>query len=271
MTDFVLPSNADIEAIDKSGYTLSSDDAGLIVDYQAAVIKNLIDQMSADETVHIRSTFQSTGKTEKFIVNDCTTIPNIVTTDIWNNAILDTSTYFTMSGNHDKLFKNQLPSAAGTKNDDDEIVSLTTKLPGDSSDSTIDFTTDPVAMNSAQMANLNFKTTYDLSEIKNHADVALGTSSDELDAELIVYYPNVVDIGVPDAWIKDYILNLMCASFNELPVNGALVVMNAMYSKVNTSVLTMLAAQDSVGRTYETQQINGTDVGVDVICIKRLS
>src|SRR5210317_1521293 len=106
MTDFVLPSNADIQAIDKSGYTLSSDDAGLIVDYQAAVIKTLIDQMDADETVHIRSTFQSTGKTEKFIVNDCVTIPNIVTTDAWGNAVLDTSTFFTMSGNHDKVFKH---------------------------------------------------------------------------------------------------------------------------------------------------------------------
>lgn len=271
MTDFVLPSNADIEAIDKSGYTLSSDDAGLIVDYQAAVIKNLIDQMSADETVHIRSTFQSTGKTEKFIVNDCTTIPNIVTTDSWGNAVLDTSTFFTMSGNHDKVFKHRLPTVTATKNDDDEIVSLTTQLPGGSSDSDIDFTQEPVAMNSAEMANLNFKSTYDLSEIKNHADTALGTDSDELGADLILYFPNVVDIGVPDRWIKDYILNLMCASFNELEVNGTLVVMNAMYNKVNTSVWTMLAAQDSVGRTYETSQINGTDVGVDVICIKRLS
>lgn len=271
MTDFVLPSNADIEAIDKSGYTLSSDDAGLIVDYQAAVIKNLIDQMSADETVHIRSTFQSTGKTEKFIVNDCTTIPNIVTTDVWGNAVLDTSTFFTMSGNHDKVFKHTIAGGSTGTNDDDEIVSITTRLPGDSSDSTIDFTADPVAMNSAQMANLNFKSTYDLSEIKNHADVALGTDSEELGAELILYFPNVVDVGVPDAWVKDYILNLICAGFNELAVNGTLVIMNAMYSKVNTSVWTMLAAQDSVGRTYETQQINGTDVGVDVICIKRLS
>jgi hypothetical protein len=271
MTDFVLPSNADIEAIDKSGYTLSSDDAGLVVDYQAAVIKTLIDQMDADETVHIRSTFQSTGKTEKFIVNDCTTIPTIVTTDAWGDAVLDTSTFFTMSGNHDKVFKHILPNASAGKNDDDETISITTTLPGDSSESTLDLTSDPSAMNSAQMARLNFKSTYDLSEIKNHADTALGTDSDELGADLILYFPNVINVGVPDAWMKDYILNLMCAGFNELAVNGTLVVMNAMYSKVNTSVWTMLSAQDSVGRTYETSQINGTDVGVDVICIKRLS
>ena len=271
MTDFVLPSNAVISAIDKSAYTLSSDDAGLLVDYQAAVIKNLIDQMSADETVHIRSIFQSTGKTEKFIVNDCSVLPNLVTTDTWGNIVLDTSTFFTMSRNNAKVFKHTTPNGTAGTNDDNDIVSMTTRLPGDSSDSTIDFTGTPTALNSAQMANLNFKQHYDLSEIKNHADVALGTASDELEADLVLFFPNVVDVGVPDAWVKDYILNVMCASFNELAVNSTLVIMNAMYSKVNTSVWTMLSAQDSAGRTYSTEQINGTDAGVDVICIKRLS
>ena len=272
MTDFVLPTNAQIANVDVSGYTLSSDDAGLLVDYQAATIKNLIDQMSADETVHIRSPFQSTGKTEKFIVNDCTVTPTIMTSDNWGNAVLDTSTFFTMSGNNDKVFKHSLPTANTVNtNEESEITSIVTRLEGDTSDSTIDFTATPTALNSAQMSSLNFKQNFDLSTVVNHAGTALGTNTDVFDAELILYFPNVVDVGIAEAWVKDYILNVMCASFNELAVNGTMVVMNTMYSKVNTSVWTMLAAQDSAGRTYETAQINGTNAGVDVICIKRLS
>ena len=63
----------------------------------------------------------------------------------------------------------------------------------------------------------------------------------------------------------------MCASFNELSVNGAMVVCNMIYSKVNQSYWTMLAAQDSAGRTYETEFIQVDGSGADIAIIKRLS
>ena len=272
MTDFVLPTNAQIANVDVSGYTLSSDDAGLIIEEQAAVFKNLIDQMSADETVHIRSNFQSTGKTEKFIIADCTVLPTIVTTDQWTDAVLPTSNFFTLSGNNDKVFKHALPTATATLDDDDNVTSVNTTLLGTSDAVDIDMTGDaPSAMNSAQMANLDFHQHMDMAEIKNHADTALGTSDDDFQSDLTIFIPNMVNIGIPAAFTQDYILNLMCASFNELPVNGAMVVCNMIYSKVNQSYWTMVAAQDASGRTYETETIQVEGSGGDIVIIKRLS
>ena len=271
MTDFVLPTNAQIANVDVSGYTLYSDDAGLIIEEQAAVFKNLIDQMSASETVHIRSNFQSTGKTEKFIIADCTVLPTIVTTDQWLDAVLPTSNFFTLSGNNDKVFKHRLPTATATLDDDDNVTNVNTTILGDSAAADIDMTGNVTAMNSAQMASLDFQQHMNMAEIKNHADTALGTASDDFQSDLTIFIPNMVNIGIPAAWTQDYILNIMCASFNELSVNGAMVVCNMIYSKVNQSYWTMLAAQDSAGRTYETEFIQVDGSGADIAIIKRLS
>jgi hypothetical protein len=279
MTDFVLPSTFGLANVDISGYTLSGDDPGFITDEQCCIIKNLVDQMDASETVHIRSPLSGTGKTEKFIIDHCSVLPNIVTTDFFNNTLLNCDDFFTLVGNNAKVFKNALPVPTPVVGDDDSYTSLV--IPDNpnrksSTDATIDLTTSPVARSSAQLAGLTLNDDYNCAGIVNSAGTSYGTDSDSFNAELVLYYPNPITLG-PAEWDQNAILTLICSSFNDLPVNGTLVVFNAMLGKVNTPIWTCLNAQTSVGRTYDISWIahaphdTGNEGPHDTVIVKRLS
>ena len=279
MTDFVLPSTSDLANVDISGYTLSTDDPGFITDEQACVIKNLIDQMDASETVHIRSPLSGTGKTEKFIIDHCSVLPNIVTSDMFNNTLLNCDNFFTLVGDNAKVFKNALPIPTPVYDDDNNLISLT--LPDNpnrksATDANIDLTASPVARSSAQLAGLTINDDYNCAGIVNSAGTSYGTDSDSFDAELVLYYPNPITLG-PAEWDQNAILTLICSSFNDLPVNGTMVVFNAMLGKVNTSIWTCLNAQSSVGRTFDISWTahaphdTGNEGPQDTVIIKRLS
>ena len=127
MTDFVLPTQAAVDALTPASFTLTDSDVGYLTKEVGSVVKLLVDQMSSSELVHIRSVRTATGKTEKFIIADCTVLPTIVTTDQWTDAVLPTSNFFTLSGNNDKVFKHALPTATATLDDDDNVCIVATK------------------------------------------------------------------------------------------------------------------------------------------------
>ena len=63
MTDFVLPTQAAVDALTPASFTLTDSDVGYLTKEVGSVVKLLVDQMSSSELVHIRSVRTATGKT----------------------------------------------------------------------------------------------------------------------------------------------------------------------------------------------------------------
>jgi len=282
MTDFVLPTLEDMQAFDLTSLTISDSDVGLLTAWQGAIIKNLVDQMSADEIVHIRSPFTATGKTEKFILDNIansSNLPNIVTSDRFQNEVLDCSQFNTLTGNHAKVFKFLMPALSVLTNDEGDITSASIEITDEYRGSnapetgvaTADFSTTPTAMSSAQLSSFNFDKNINKSKILNASGDALGSADDDFAFDLGIAYNNPMGMGYPE-W-EDYAkLTHVVSMYNNLPVNGALIVFSYNLGGVITAAHSLMNALNTTGRSYEyTRYRPSEDVSFDTIVFKKLS
>lgn len=278
MTDFVLPTLEDMQAVDLTSLTISDSDVGLLTAWQGAIIKNLIDQMSADETIHIKAPWTSTGKTEKFIVENCNVLPTIVTTDRFVDSVLDCSGFYTLPGNNDKVFKNSLNPLNLTTDANGDVSAASVAVKSDWKNSSglgdtidIDLSAGPQPLSSAQISGLNNDADFNCASIVNHAGTAYGTADDVFAQTLSIAYCNPIGLGYP-AWEDHEKLLNVASMYNNLPVNGALIVFSYNLGGTITAAHSLMNALNTTGRSYEYIRYRPTeDVSFDTIVFKKLS
>jgi hypothetical protein len=271
MTDFVLPTQSSFEALTTSGYTMTDSDAGFLTKEVGGVVKLLADQMASSELVHIRAVRTSTGKTEKFIIDniaDWSAGPKVVTSDHFANTLLDCTNFFTYTGNDPKIFKNTLPTPVVGTNDDGDPISLTISIAGQD-DIVLDLTTAPTARSRAQIAGFSYGWTKDT--MVNSSATALGLEADAFSPELVIIMPNPIPTAFT-SYDSNGFTNDISSGFNSLPVNGVMMVNHVEFTPINDAIWLVLDSHISVGHTYEKTFIRSEEDGVaDVACIKRLS
>tara|TARA_R110000868_G_scaffold84531_4_gene238273 strand:+ start:1329 stop:2147 length:819 start_codon:yes stop_codon:yes gene_type:complete len=272
MTDFVLPTQSSFDALTTSGYTMTDSDAGFLTKEVGGVIKLLVDQMASSELVHIRAVRTSTGKTEKFIIDniaDWSAGPKIVTSDHFVSTLLDCTNFFTYTGNDAKIFKDTLFTLVVGTNDGGEPITLTQPMPEGTDDIVMDLTASPVARSQSQVAgHRNWSNTMDA--MVNSSDTALGLEADVFAPELVIVMPNPISTMAP-AWDSNGHINHFTSAFNCLPVNGVMMVNHVEFQCINDAIWLVLEAHKSVGHTYEATWIKSEGTELDVACIKRLS
>lgn len=286
MTDFVLPTQSSFDALTTSGYTLNDSDAGFITKEVGGIVKLLADQMPSNELIHVRATRTSTGKTEKFIIDniaDWAAGPKIVTSDYFGDTFLDCTEFFTTTGNDDKIFKNTMASPVVAVDGDGIPTTLTYERTGamasdpapwkvqSATEIVIDLTVDPQARNSSQIAN-HTGAAGSMELMVNSSGTALGSDEPLKDnVHLAIVMPNPVATEKP-AWDALGHSTLFSNVFNTLPVNGVMMVNHTWSPSINLALWGVLDAHVNVGHTYEATWIttDGDEVK-DVACIKRLS
>ena len=270
MTDFVLPTQEAVDALTPADYTLTDSDVGFLTKEVGGVIKLLVDQMSSSELVHIRSVRTATGKTEKFIIDniaDWSAGPKIVTTDMFTQTLMDTTGFFTYTGNDDKIFKNRLPEPVIGTNADGDPISLTTAIEGRDT-IVVDLTTDPDARSRSQIASHN---SYlgTLNFMQNSSATPLGAEEDEFEPDLILCMLNPVATAFPN-WDSYAHVNHITSAFNNLPINGVMMVNHVEFTAINDAIWLVLDSQVADGHTYEVTWIVSEAGGLaDVACVKR--
>ena len=286
MTDFVLPTQSSFDALTTSGYTLNDSDAGFLTKEVGGVVKLLADQMASDELIHVRATRTSTGKTEKFIIDniaDWAAGPKIVTSDYFSDTLLDCTEFFTYTGNDDKIFKNTMASPVVAVDGDGIPTTLTyARTEGMADDPAqwkvqsetevvIDLTEDPQPRNSSQIAN-HTGAPGNMEIMVNSSGTALGSDEPLKDnVHLAIVMPNFMQTEKPE-WDALGHSTLFSNVFNTLPDNGVMMVNHIEFPPINLALWNVLDAHVNVGHTYEATWIQtGSESRKDVACIKRLS
>jgi len=274
MTDFVLPTQSSFDALTTSGYTLNESDPGFITKEVGGVVKLLADQMASDELIHVRATRTSTGKTEKFIIDniaDWAAGPKIVTSDHFADTFLDCTGFFTYTGNDDKIFKNIMPTPTVEVDGDGVPTSITIETIDGDDTIVLDLTEDPQARNSSQIAN-HAGALGDMADMENSSGTALGGAETLTgNLQLAIVMPNPMATDKP-AWDAFGHSTLFSSVFNTLPDNGVMMVNHIEFAPINLALWNVLDAHVNVGHTYEATWIQtGSDDVKNVACIKRLS
>lgn len=275
MTDFVLPNQTTLDAVDQSSFTINDSDSGFCTKEVGTIIKMMVDQMPNTELVHIRSPRTATGKTEKFILDNVASaenMPKIVTSDFFGNTLLDCTNFFTYTGNNAKIFKNTFKAPVINTDENGDVTSIVVGQ-AQGEDVTYTLTEEPPARSSSQLASLSgFDDAFDMSVMVNSSGTALGTSEDDFAPELVVCMLNPIETPNPN-WDQHAMITILAVTFNNLPVNGAMIVNHIEYDRINQALWSVLNAQTSAGRTYNISWVSseGADQVLDVAIIKRLS
>ena len=274
MTDFVLPTQESFDALTTSGYILNDEDPGFLTKEVGGVIKLLADQMASDELIHVRALRTSTGKTEKFIIDniaDWSAGPKIVTSDVFGDVFLDCTGFFAYTGNDDKIFKNTMTMPVIAEDGDGNPTQITFDDGSDEDPIVIDLTVDPQARNNSQIAN-HTGSPGNMELMVNSSGTALGANEPlKNNIQLAIVMPTPITTPVP-AWDAFTHSTMFSTIFNSLPVNGVMVVNHTWSPTINAALWGVIDAHIAVGHTLElTWIITDDDEVKDVACIKRLS
>ena len=108
MSNITLPDEAAVRAVDQSAFVTDDLMDGLLTDPHGAVIKLVVESLDAGDIINIHEMNAGTGKTAKFIVDNCSNQADlkIATTDIYNDTYLTTSEYFDNVANASNVYKN---------------------------------------------------------------------------------------------------------------------------------------------------------------------
>lgn len=280
MTDFVLPSQDDMRAVDLSTLVINEADEGLLTPWFGALVKNFVDQMMENEVLHIRAPNSSTGKTEKFILQNVASMdncPTIVTTDFFTNMVMNTQDFMTLIDNSDRVYRNFLNPyrPADGEPADSPIVSADVnknlKNYPDGDKVTIDLSVDPAALSDAEILALSLDADMNPAIVLNANGEALGAAEDDFAPQFAISFGMDTGKGLPSWAIRRKLLDI-ASMYNNLPVNGALLVLNYTLSSAQTAVQRFTGVLDAAGKTYSMVTYSPAEgQPASAVAIKKLS
>ena len=258
MTDITLPNETQVRAVDQDAFTWDDLMDGLITESQGAVIKLVVEQLDSDEVINISEQYAGTGKTAKFILDNCTNSANIkiATADIFTDAYLTTSDYFTNVGNAANVYKLDLSGRNRINLDEGGNPVSVDLLDIWGADPTVVIRNTvladaPIVLGTNDLAN---KTTdIPKSVIKNSSDVALAASGDaKYDA--VIYNPWPVSMGQAAHELNSQ-KETMASLFNNLNSGGAMLITSFMMPSIQEAFWAVFNAMTNTGRLWTAEYV----------------
>lgn len=258
MTDITLPNETQVRAVDQDAFTWDDLMDGLITESQGAVIKLVVEQLDSDAVINISEQYAGTGKTAKFILDNCTNSANvkIATADIFTDAYLTTSDYFTNVGNAANVYKLDLSGRNRINLDEGGNPVSVDLLDIWGADPTVVVRNTvladaPVVLGTNDLAN---KTTdIPKSVIKNSSDVALAASGDaKYDA--VIYNPWPVSMGQAAHELNSQ-KETMASLFNNLNSGGAMIITSFMMPSIQEAFWATFNAMTNTGRLWTAEYV----------------
>jgi len=258
MTDITLPNETQVRAVDQDAFTWDDLMDGLITESQGAVIKLVVEQLDSDAVINISEQYAGTGKTAKFILDNCTNSANIkiATADIFTDAYLTTSDYFTNVGNAANVYKLDLSGRNRINLDEGGNPVSVDLLDIWGADPTVVIRNTvladaPIVLGTNDLAN---KTTdIPKSVIKNSSDVALAASGDaKYDA--VIYNPWPVSMGQAAHELNSQ-KETMASLFNNLNSGGAMLITSFMMPSIQEAFWAVFNAMTNTGRLWTAEYV----------------
>jgi len=258
MTDITLPNETQVRAVDQDAFTWDDLMDGLITESQGAVIKLVVEQLDSDAVINISEQYAGTGKTAKFILDNCTNSANvkIATADIFTDAYLTTSDYFTNVGNAANVYKLDLSGRNRINLDEGGNPVSVDLLDIWGADPTVVIRNTvladaPVVLGTNDLAN---KTTdIPKSVIKNSSDVALAASGD-VKYDAVIYNPWPVSMGQAAHELNSQ-KETMASLFNNLNSGGAMIITSFMMPSIQEAFWATFNAMTNTGRLWTAEYV----------------
>ena len=258
MTDITLPNETQVRAVDQDAFTWDDLMDGLITESQGAVIKLVVEQLDSDAVINISEQYAGTGKTAKFILDNCTNSSNvkIATADIFTDAYLTTSDYFTNVGNAANVYKLDLSGRNRINLDEGGNPVSVDLLDIWGADPTVVIRNTvladaPVVLGTNDLAN---KTTdIPKSVIKNSSDVALAASGD-VKYDAVIYNPWPVSMGQAAHELNSQ-KETMASLFNNLNSGGAMIITSFMMPSIQEAFWATFNAMTNTGRLWTAEYV----------------
>lgn len=258
MADINLPTEADVRALDVDTFVWDDLMDGMITEVQGSVIKTVVEQLPAGDTVMISEDMAGTGKTAKFILDNCSNGANvnIVTTDVFSDVYLTTSEYFENVENAPNVYKNDLSGVTRTNfNEGGDAISVDT-LDAFGDDPTVilstrDLLNSPVVMGVNDLAS--YQKMIPASHPVNHAGTSLADSG-YLGFDACVMFPWPVSRGFPEHELEAT-KTVMASMFNNLRSGGAMIIFQFHLPMVNVAFWEVFNAMTNTGRFWSAEWV----------------
>lgn len=258
MTDITLPNETQVRAVDQDAFTWDDLMDGLITESQGAVIKLVVEQLDSGGVINISEQYAGTGKTAKFILDNCTNSANvkIVTADIFTDAYLTTSDYFTNVGNAANVYKLDLSGRNRLNLDEGGNPVSVDLLDIWGADPTVVIRNTvladaPIVLGTNDLAN---KTTdIPKSVIKNSSDVVLAASGDAK-YDLVIYNPWPVSMGQAAHELNSQ-KETIASLFNNLNSGGAMLITSFMMPSIQEAFWATFNAMSNTGRLWTAEYV----------------
>ena len=262
MQSITIPSEADINAIDTDSLVWDDLMDGTLNEPTGAAIKAILDQVTETAiTINISEQNAATGKTAKFINDNCANAANwkIATTDQFTDTFLTTGDFFDNVGSAANVYKNDTSGSTEVEFDEAGNASLFRQLDihnGNSVVREIDLTVAP------QPIGVNDLIAEDALVVPNSHIVNASGEAIEADGS---YSPEVeivctwlVSNGFPVAEANGVRLALVRA-FKRLPTNGLLIVPFFGIPVVNEAYWDVAQALQLTGSNFEVDYLCNTE------------
>ena len=258
MTDITLPNETQVRAVDQDAFTWDDLMDGLITESQGAVIKLVVEQLDAGGVINISEQYAGTGKTAKFILDNCTNSADlkIVTADIFTDAYLTTSEYFTNVGNAANVYKLDLSGRNRINLDEGGSPVSVDLLDAWGEDPTVVIKNTvladaPIVLGTNDLAG---KTTdIPRNVIKNSSDVALAASGNSK-YDCVVYHPWPVSMGQAAHELNSQ-KETIASLFNNLNSGGAMIVSSFMMPSIQQAFWATMNAMTNTGKLWTAEYV----------------
>ena len=259
MANITLPNETAVRAVDTTAFTWDDLMDGLLTEQQGSVIKLVVEDMEDGANVNIFEQFSATGKTAKFIIDNCSNSANInvITTDSYMDPFLTTSEYFENAGNVSNVYKNTTQGQSRiTYNDAGQAIQIEQlDFFGANADAvlnTIDLTAAPATLGTNDLSNYE-NVTAPNTHIVNYNGDALHTEGN-FAFDVAVVSPWPVEMQHPLHEAEAFKKNI-ASIYNKLPVGGAMIIFNFHLPKVNNNTWSVLNALTAVGKGWQAEWV----------------
>ena len=263
MTDITLPNETQVRAVDQDAFTWDDLMDGLITESQGAVIKLAVEQLEAGGVINISEQYAGTGKTAKFILDNCTNGADVklVTADIFTDAYLTTSEYFTNVGNAANVYKLDLSGRNRINLDEGGSPVSVDLLDVWGADPTVVIRSTvladaPIVLGTNDLSNKS--TDIPKNVVKNAADEALAATGN-VAYDLVIYNPWPVSMGQAAHELNSQ-KETMASLFNNLNSGGAMVITSFMMPSIQQAFWATMNAMTNVGKNWTAEYVLNSEV-----------
>lgn len=260
MSNITLPNEAAVRAVDQTAFVTDDLMDGLLTDPQGAVIKLMVEELDSGDTINIHEVNGGTGKTAKFIKDNCTNEANvkIVTTDTFVDTYLTTSEFYDNVANASNVYKCDIgPMQRTNFNEGGQAISVdaldTFGANANAILTTVTLADAPVLLGTNDLANFehnNIPNTH----VVNQAGDSIDSSGNFNSFNLVIYYPWPVSMGFAEHE-KNTARKQIASCFNRIPSGGGMVIMNFHLPFVQTAFWDTMNAMTNTGRFWTAEWV----------------